>query len=233
VQRDGNARTASIAARSRASRPRACPSALTILAPTLVTPQPRFDAHGCLIGACMGIRRERVGFEHDARVEMNHALGAETEPLPADGDVPGKSAVEIFGHGLRDAHIDALAQRFADVDVLARDAKWHDRPPTTARTIPAAHMSWLAPRVHVCARSGGPQFAAESGSAQYHRSCVRRPRPGTSVSPADAAPTKQFASPRDILRPFAERCRFPPRAAFPRWYRRTALALDFQRRSAA
>src|SRR5207245_5587366 len=88
------------AARPREPCPRACPSALTILAPTLVTPQPRFNAHGCLIGACMGICRERVGFEHDARVEMNHALGAETEPLPADGDVPGKSAVEIFGHGL-------------------------------------------------------------------------------------------------------------------------------------
>src|SRR5262249_35743512 len=96
----------------------------------------------------MGIRRERVGFEHDARVEMNHALGAETEPLPADGDVPGKSAVEIFGHRLCDARIDALTQRFADVDVLARDAKWHDRPPTTARTIRPAHRNWFAPRVN-------------------------------------------------------------------------------------
>src|SRR5262245_4698984 len=111
------------------SRPRARPSALTILAPALVTAQPRFDAHGCLIGACIGICRERFGFEHDARVEMNHALGAETEPLPADGDVSGKPAVEIFGHGLGDARVDTLTQRSADVDVLARDAKWHDRPP--------------------------------------------------------------------------------------------------------
>src|SRR5262245_50688499 len=123
-----------MAARSRASRPSARPSALTILAPALVTAQPRFDTDGCLIGACIGIGRERFGFEHDARVEMNHALGAETEPLPGDGDVPGKSAVEIFGHGIGDARIDALAQRFADVDVLARDAKWHDRPPMTARS---------------------------------------------------------------------------------------------------
>src|SRR5262249_26296826 len=78
----GNDRAdASMATRSRASRPSARPSALTILAPTLVTAQPRFDAYGCLIGACIGIGRERFGFEHDARVEMDHALGAETEPL--------------------------------------------------------------------------------------------------------------------------------------------------------
>src|SRR5262249_57485102 len=62
---------------------------------------------------------------------------------------------------------------------------------------------------------------------------VRRPGGGTSVSPAGAARTRQFASPRDILRPFAERYRFPPRAAFPRWYRRTARSLEFRPRSAA
>src|SRR5262249_34409708 len=139
-----------MAARSRASRPSARPSALTILAPTLVTAQPRFDAYGCLIGTCISIGRERFSFEHDARVEMNHALGAETEPFPADGDVPGKSAVEIFGHGIGDARIDALAQRFADIDVLARDANGIDRPPrAAARTIPAAHMNRLAPRLRV------------------------------------------------------------------------------------
>src|SRR5262249_53102893 len=80
-----------MAARSRASRPSARPSALTILAPALVTAQPRFDTDGCLMGACMGIGRERFGSEQDAGVEMTHALGAEPEPLPGDGDVPGKS----------------------------------------------------------------------------------------------------------------------------------------------
>src|SRR5262249_39749226 len=173
------------------------------------------------------------GFEHDARVEMHHAFGAETEPLPADGDVPGKPAVEIFGHGLGDARVDTLTQRSADVDVLARDAKWHDRPPmTAARTIPAAHMNRRAPRIRVLRAFRRTQFAAENASAQYHRSCVRRPRPETSVSPAAAARRRQFASPRDISRRFAGRCRCRPRAASPRWYRRTALARGFQRRSA-
>src|SRR5262245_3657052 len=87
---------APIAVRPRASRASACPATLTILAPTLVPPQPRFDAHGCLIGACISICRERLGFEHNARVEMNHALAAETEPLPADGGSPRKTALEIL-----------------------------------------------------------------------------------------------------------------------------------------
>ena len=98
---------------------------LTILAAALVASQSRFDTDGRLIGAGIGIGRERVGLEHNARVEVNHALGPETESLLTDGHVPGKSAIEVFGHGFRDACIDTLAQRLADVDVLARDAKWH------------------------------------------------------------------------------------------------------------
>src|SRR5215831_5385220 len=226
--------------RGISKRPRARPSTLTILAPTLVTPQPRFDAHGCLIGACISVCRECFRFEHNARVEMHHAFGAETESFPTDGDVSGKTAVEIFRQRVGDARIDALAQRFADVEVLARDAKWHDRPPmTAARTIPAAHTNRLAPHLRVL-RAFRPiavrrRKRLSTISTPQHNIIEGRvtgPRPGTSVSPCAAAPRRQFASPRDILRPFAGRCRCPPRAAFPRWYRRTGLARGFRRRSA-
>src|SRR5262245_9131049 len=120
---------------------------MAILAPTLVTAQPLFDAQGRLIGAGIGIRRERVSFEHNARVEMHHALGSETESLPAYGDVPGKTTVEVFGHGVREARIDAPAQRLADLDVLARDAKWHDRPQMIDD--PGRMHERLAPRMQI------------------------------------------------------------------------------------
>lgn len=54
---------------------------------------------------------------------MDHALGSETESLFAYGDVPGKTTIEVFGHGSRETRVDAPAQRLADLDVLARDAK--------------------------------------------------------------------------------------------------------------
>ena len=122
---------------------------LAVLAPTLVTAQPLFDAQGRLIGAGIGIRRERVSLEHNPRVEMDHALGSETESLLAYGDVPGKTTVEVFGHGVRDARIDAPAQRLADLDVLARDAKWHDRPQMIDD--PGRMHERLAPRMHIWA----------------------------------------------------------------------------------
>src|SRR5262245_35379988 len=172
---------------------------------------------------------------------MHHAFGVETESLPADGDMPGKPAVEIFRQRLCDARIDALAQCFADVEVLARDAKWHDRPPmTAARTIPAAHTNRLAPHLRVlraslptAVRRGERLSTISTPQHNIIEGRVMGPRLGTSVSPSAAAPRKQFALPRDILRPFAGRCRCPPRAAFPRWYRRTALARDSRHRSAA
>src|SRR5205823_1440701 len=77
------------------------PRRLAILASALVTAQPRFNAHGRLIGAGISICRERVSLKHNARVEMDHALGAKAESLPPDGHVPGKSAVEVFGHRFR------------------------------------------------------------------------------------------------------------------------------------
>jgi hypothetical protein len=105
---------------------------LVILEPMLVAAQPLFKPQGGLIGTGISIRRKCVGFEHNAGIEMNHAVGAETETLLADGDVAGKSTVEILRRHLRDARIDARAQRLPDVDILARDAKRHDRPPMTS-----------------------------------------------------------------------------------------------------
>jgi len=101
------------------------PRRLAILASALVTAQSRFDAHGRLIGAGIGICRERVSLEHNAGVEMDHALGAKAESLPPYGHVPGKPAVEEFGHRFRNPRIDALAERLADADVFTRHAKWH------------------------------------------------------------------------------------------------------------
>src|SRR6187401_982950 len=62
---------------------------------------------------------------------MDRAFGAEAEAFLSDGDVTGKAAVEIFGRGFGDPLSDTRAQRLADVDVLARHAKRHARPPLT------------------------------------------------------------------------------------------------------
>ena len=97
-----------------------------ILEPPLVAAQPLLDAHRGLIGAGIGVGGDRFGLQHDAGIEMDHAFGAEAESLLADGHVAGIAAVEIFCGGLGDALVDAPAQRLADVDVLARDAKRHD-----------------------------------------------------------------------------------------------------------
>ncbi len=85
----------SIPGRLSASRSRAFPwgpCRPAVLAPALVPAQPLFDAHGRLIGADISICRERVSLEHNAGIEMDHALGAEAESLPAYGDVSGKTA---------------------------------------------------------------------------------------------------------------------------------------------
>src|SRR6267154_1687341 len=69
---------------------------LMVLEPALVAAQPLLDMHGRSIGAGIGVGRERVGLQHDPGIKMDHAFGAKAESLLADGDVPGKSAVEIL-----------------------------------------------------------------------------------------------------------------------------------------
>ena len=54
---------------------------------------------------------------------MDGAFGAETKTVPRQGQVPGIAAVEILGHGLGDAVVDAIAQGRADIEVLSGNAK--------------------------------------------------------------------------------------------------------------
>src|SRR5262245_44282469 len=74
--------------------------------------------------------------QHDAGIEMHHAFGAEAERLLADRDVAGIAAVEILVDRFRNPRADPGAQRLADVDVLARDAKRHGPPPVAVATTP-------------------------------------------------------------------------------------------------
>src|SRR5215470_14984832 len=97
---------------------------------------------------------------------MDDALGSETESIPADGNVTGKAAVEVFGHRFREARIDAPTQRLPDLDVLARDAKWHDRPPMTAgrRSRPRAR----APGARACACALSADPSSPQKTPQYN-----------------------------------------------------------------
>ena len=60
--------------------------------------------------------------QRDLGIEVNGAFGAEAETVPRQGQVPGIAAVEILGHGLGDAVIDALAQGCADVETMPASA---------------------------------------------------------------------------------------------------------------
>ena len=53
---------------------------------------------------------------------MDDAFGAEAEAVAYQGQVPRIAAVEILGHGLGDAVIDALAQGCADVETMPASA---------------------------------------------------------------------------------------------------------------
>src|SRR5215469_17605571 len=109
-----------------------------ILEPALVAAQPRLDPSRHLIGTRIGVRRQRLRFQHDAGIEVDHAFGAEAETLLADGDMPGEAAVEVLGGSFRDPRVDSRTQRLTDIDVPARHAKWHERPPICA-PVPALH----------------------------------------------------------------------------------------------
>src|SRR5207244_4401286 len=91
----------------------------------------------------------------DAGIEMQRAFGAETEAVPADRRVAGIAAVEELARRLGDAIGDPPAQRFADVDVLARHAKRHE-------LLPAPAGSPIARRLRAKRRS---QPACRGGAA--------------------------------------------------------------------
>src|ERR1700690_2795314 len=88
-----------------------------------------FDADGGLIGAEIGVRVGAFRFHHNARIEMELTFGAEPMPVFVDGGMTGIAAIEIFRGRLIDAHADAFAQRFADIEVFSRNAKSHQTPP--------------------------------------------------------------------------------------------------------
>ena len=145
---------------------------------------------------------------------MDDALGAEAEALLADGHVAREAAVEILCGRFGDPRVDAVTQCLADVDVLTRDAKRHDRPP---RNNPPRRFReqcqagdsdiWTITRerqiaIH-CTREGystHAELCAASGRRAQHRSASR----------AGAAPRTESASPRDTWRRFAGRCRCRP-----------------------
>ena len=64
-----------------------------------------------LIGALIGIGRHSLGFQKRTGIEMQHAFGAKSETILADGGMPGIAAPEIFRHRLFDAIDNPLAQR--------------------------------------------------------------------------------------------------------------------------
>jgi hypothetical protein len=72
-----------------------------------------------LIGAEIGINGLAFGLQGDFGIEMNDALGAEAASVLRQGGVTGITSVEVLDHGFRDPVIDAIAQRFTDVEILA------------------------------------------------------------------------------------------------------------------
>src|SRR5262249_31836764 len=101
------------------------PGSTRTFEPAFVAAQPPLDTLCCPIGAGIGVGLERLGLEHHTRVQMDHAFGAKPETLLANGDVSGISAIEEFGSRLRDARIDARAQRFSQIHVLTGHPKRH------------------------------------------------------------------------------------------------------------
>ena len=180
-----------------------------ILQPPLVAAQPLFDALGGLVGAGIGIGRHRLRFQHDAGIEMDHAFGAEAEAVLADGHVTGIAAVEIFRGRFGDPLVDAAAQRLADVDVLARNAKRHGCLRSSHRgrcddaTLPYLYDARNAPLPCQC-KVRHPRTQLRTSGAPRSQAAFR----------AGAAPTTESAWPRDISRPSAARCRCRPRCSF-------------------
>src|SRR5208337_1787222 len=94
-------------------------SRATLGTAALVAAQPLFNVDRRLIGAFIGVGRHSLGFEQGAGIQVQHTFGVKSEPILADGGMPGIAATEIFRQRLLDAIDDSLPQSHADIDVLA------------------------------------------------------------------------------------------------------------------
>src|SRR5882672_1238152 len=97
----------------------------TILETALVAAQPFLDHQQRLIGTGIGVGGIGIRLERDSGIQMQRAIGAETETILAQRDVAGIIAVEIFAQDFVGALADATAQRVADIDAFSRNPKSH------------------------------------------------------------------------------------------------------------
>ena len=108
-------------------------SSARTLEPAFVPAQSPLDALRRPIGTGISVAVERIRFEHHAGIQVDHAFGAKPEALFADGDVPGKAAIEEFGRRLRNTRVDPRTQLLADIHVLTGDPKRHLALPSPPR----------------------------------------------------------------------------------------------------
>jgi hypothetical protein len=90
-----------------------------ILEAAMIAPQLFLYPCDRLIGAEIGINGLAFGTHGDLGIEMNDTLGAEAVSVLRQGDVAGITSVEVLIHGFRDPDIDAITQRFTDIEIFA------------------------------------------------------------------------------------------------------------------
>src|SRR5579872_6705958 len=94
---------------------------LVVLPAAFVSAEPFFDADRSLFRAVVGIRGHTFRFEQRAGIEMQYALGAESEAVFANRRMSRIAASEIFRGGLFDPIGDFLLEGRADTDVSSRN----------------------------------------------------------------------------------------------------------------
>src|SRR5271155_1440362 len=97
-----------------------------ILAPAMIAAELLFHPRNRLIGAEIRFGRLALGTQRNLGIEVNRALGAESETVTRQRGVAGIAAVEILVQGFGDARADLPAQSVANVEIFARYAKWHE-----------------------------------------------------------------------------------------------------------
>ena len=96
--------------------------------------QPRMFSFNSPFGACEECKGLGIKIEFDpdliipdmTKSIMDGAIAIEPAAGLLDDDVAGMPAVEIFGDRFPDPVLDALAERFTDIHLLAGNAKAHD-----------------------------------------------------------------------------------------------------------